>query len=94
MRDYEGLFILKPDLEKEQLYQLYQKINDSIKKYKGEIEDKTEEWGKRRLAYKIGRYREGIYYLLRFKTEPSQITPLNTDLKLNESIIRIMFTQR
>lgn len=93
MKNYDGLFILKPGLEKEELDQLYQKISDNIKKYNGEIEN-AEEWGKRRLAYKIGRHKEGVYYLLRLKIGPSQIAPLNADFKLNESIIRVMFTER
>lgn len=79
-------------MEKEGLSELYQMINNNIKKYNGEIED-AKEWGKKRLAYKIGRYREGIYYLLRLKIGPSQIAPLNADFKLNESIIRVMITE-
>lgn len=93
MKNYEGLFILKPGFEKEELSQLYQKVNNNIKKYNGEIEG-AEEWGKKRLAYKIGKNREGIYYLLRFKMDPSQIAPLNADFRLNESIIRVMITER
>lgn len=93
MRNYEGLFILKPSLEKEELSQAYQKIADNIKKYKGEIEN-ADEWGKKPLAYRIGKNREGVYYLLRFKIEPGLIAPLNADFKLNESIIRVMITER
>lgn len=93
MKNYEGLFILRPDLVEEELNELYQTINNNIKKYNGEIED-AEGWGKKRLAYKIGRHREGAYYLLRFKIAPGQIAPLNADFKLNESIIRAMITQR
>ena len=92
LRNYEGLFLLKPELEKEESNDLYQKIQDTTKKHKGEIEG-VEEWGKRPLAYKIGKYAEGVYYLLKFKIDPRQITKLGSDFKLNESIIRMMFTQ-
>ena len=93
MKNYEGLFLLKPQLEKEELSGMYQKIQDNVKKYNGEVEG-AEEWGKKSLAYKIAKNKEGIYYLLKFKMDPAQITHLNTDLKLNESILRVMCTER
>ena len=93
MREYEGLFILKADLEKEELSQLYHKVTEGIKKYNGEIIGVPEEWGKKRLAYKVGKHKDGVYYLIRFKMEPGQVAQLNADCKLNESIIRLMFTQ-
>lgn len=93
MKNYDGLFILKPSLETEELSGSYQKITDNIKKYEGEIET-AEEWGKKSLAYEIDKEKEGIYYLLKFKIAPAQIKPLNRDFKLNESIVRVMITER
>ena len=93
MNNYEGLFVLKPDLEREELGQLHQKIAESIKKYKGEMESAPEDWGKKRLSYKLKKQREGAYCLIKFKMDPLQIKPLNSELKLNESIMRIMFTR-
>ena len=87
MRDYEALFILKPDIEQEELKGLYQSINDNIKKYSGEIKE-VKEWGKRKLAFMTGKYKEGTYYVLRFSMDPNQIALLNADFNLNESIIR------
>lgn len=94
LNNYEGLFILKPDLEKEELDQLYKKITENIKKYKGEMAGAPEDWGKKRLNYKIKRQREGVYCLIKFNMDPLQIKPLNSELKLNESILRIMFTKQ
>ncbi|MFC1807359.1 30S ribosomal protein S6 [Candidatus Omnitrophota bacterium] len=91
MKNYKGLFLLRPDLEQEELSDLYQKIQDNIKKYKGEVEG-VEEWGKKSLAFKIGKYREGIYYLLSFKMNSLDVVHLNTDIKLNDLIMRAMIT--
>jgi small subunit ribosomal protein S6 len=90
LRDYEGLFILKPDLGKEELGILYTKIQENIKKYKGAVE-LAQEQGKKLLGCKINKQKEGLYYLLRFKAEPSSIVNLKSDFKLNESILRVMF---
>jgi len=91
LKNYEGLFILKPELAKEELSQLHQVIHENIKKYNGEIET-AEDWGKKSLAYEINKQKEGIYYLLKFKIDPKQVKALNTDLKLNESVVRVMLT--
>ncbi|MFH1867603.1 MAG: 30S ribosomal protein S6 [Candidatus Omnitrophota bacterium] len=94
LNNYEGLFILKPDLEKEELSQLHKKITDNIKKYKGELESAPDDWGKKRLNYRIKKQREGSYCLIKFKIDPLEINQLNSELKLNEDIIRIMFTRQ
>jgi small subunit ribosomal protein S6 len=92
MKTYEGLFLIKPELEKEELSQLYQKIHDNIKRFDGQI-DNAEEWGKRPLAYQINKYTDGIYYLLKIQIPASKIKGLGSDLKLDENILRMMFTQ-
>jgi small subunit ribosomal protein S6 len=92
LKNYEALFILKPDLEKEGVSELYQKIANTVKKYNGGIQTQ-EEWGKKTLAYKIKRFKEGTYYLLRFNIDPSQIVYLNGDFKVNEAIIRVLITE-
>lgn len=94
MNNYEGMFVLKSDLEKEELNTLYQKIADAIKKHNGETEGAPSELGKRRLSYKVKRQRDGAYCLIKFKMDPIKINELNTELKLNESILRIMFTRQ
>jgi len=91
LKNYQVLFILKPDHEPEELKGLYQSLQDNIKKYGGEIEN-AEEQGKKPLAFKIGKHAEGVYYFVKFKIEPAQIAALNSDFRLNELIIRVMVT--
>jgi len=93
LKNYEVLFILKPDLEKEGLDDLYKKIQENITKYNGQV-GTVEAIGKKALAYKIGNFKDGIYYLVNLKMDPGQVPTLNSDLKLDESIIRFMFTEK
>jgi small subunit ribosomal protein S6 len=86
------LILLKPGLEQEPLNSLHKSIEDAIIKYKGEIKNR-EEWGKKRLAYQIQKHKEGIYTLFQIKIDPADIKRLDNDLKLNESIIRVVFTK-
>ena len=93
MRAYETLFVLKPDLEKE-------KIEESVDKVKAIIEttgtiEKVDDWGKRRLAYEIdGKYQEGHYALIEFKSDNSVLEELDHLYKINESFIRSIVIKR
>ncbi len=93
MKIYELLVLIKPGVEQESLKSLYKDIEDTVAKHKGTVEHK-EELGKKRLSYEIKKNKEGIYYILRVKISPADVKALDNDLKLNESIIRIMFTLR
>jgi len=91
MKNYEGLFILKPDQENEEVANSYKKIQDNISKHQGQVQD-AQEWGKKKLAYKIKKHGDGIFYLLRFTMDPAQLKPLTQDYKLDESILRVAIT--
>jgi small subunit ribosomal protein S6 len=75
MKDYEGMFIIKPDLDQTKSQNLSKDIEKVITSNKGVVKNSSI-WGKRQLAYKIGKYKEGIYQLIHFQTEPTEITKL------------------
>ena len=78
MRDYEVLYILRPDMTEEEYTAAVEKFNALIQANGGEVV-KTDIWGKRKLAYEIEKLREGYYVLVTFKAEPNcfnrQINP-------------------
>src|SRR5262245_6455058 len=45
-------------------------------------------WDERRLAYPINGQKKGLYYLIYFETEPKNVSPIEHDFKLNETILR------
>ena len=91
LRNYEGLFMIKPEMEQEEVKQMYQKIQGNIKKYGATIEG-VEEWGKKKLATAVKKHSEAYYYLVRFSMEPDKMEVLSNDIKLNELILRSIFT--
>lgn len=93
MNNYEGLFIIKPDLKEEEAKNLYKTINDSITKSGGSIK-KEEAWGKRQLAYRVKKFKEGYYYKLDFDTNPAAISKMEASYKLNADILRTMITRK
>lgn len=87
MRTYEALYIIKPEAEEDEVQTIVQGVEKLITDDGGAIV-RSEVWGKRRLAYEVKGFTEGIYVLLRFEAKPEFIKNFEAGFKLNESIIR------
>jgi small subunit ribosomal protein S6 len=89
LRNYELVYILQPELEEEEEAANAQRIEQLITSNGGQISE-TKPWGRRRLAYPLGGYRDGRYTLVRFELDPQSIQELERNLKLREEIIRYL----
>src|SRR5664279_4053098 len=69
-RIYEELFIVKPDAPDEEVDAFVETIRTQLTTA-GATVDKVDKWGKRRLAYRVDKYREGTYVLFQFSGEPT-----------------------
>ena len=84
---YEMMYILRPDLSEEQ-------VGESVDRYKNYLsENGAEELeiqvkGKRRLAYPVGKYLDGIYVQMNYQADGTQIAPLERMMRLSEDTIR------
>ena len=92
MVKYEGVFIIKPNMEEEEYKAQIERITGIIENYNGEI-DKVDEWGQRRLAYEIKKNKEGYYTIINFQAETDLVNELDRTSKINESIIRHMIVR-
>ena len=90
MRTYEMLFLIRPNMEKEELSSQYKNIENIIIKHSGKVES-IQEVGKRTLAYAIKKHKDGIYYLMNVNISPENIKGLESELKLSEPILRMVF---
>ncbi len=66
MRNYEIMYIIRPDIEEEARKELIERFN-SILTDNGATIEKVDEMGLRRLAYEIKKYRDGYYVVVNFK---------------------------
>ena len=89
MRTYEALVILKAAGTEQDVARVAAQLEDQVKKLGGTIE-RSEPWGRRRLAFRIARHQEGHYQLLRFQASPAHVAELERLFRLNESIVRFM----
>jgi len=74
-RIYEELFIVKPDAPDEEVDQFVEHLRTQLTTA-GATVDKVDKWGKRRLAYRVDKYREGTYVLLQFTAAPDTVKEL------------------
>jgi len=86
-RNYELVTIHRPDLRDEQVAEERNRITSAIVERGGEV-TKVDPWGKRRLAYEIADFREGIYTVFEFSSTSKTARELEHFIRLNESIIR------
>ena len=91
MRRYELMLLLRPDLEDDKLQAAVEKVTRAIVNGGGSL-SKVSPWGKRRLAYDIGRHREASYFLIHFDIEPSQVREIERGLLITEEILRHLVT--
>jgi small subunit ribosomal protein S6 len=91
MRRYELMLLLRPDLEDDKLQGAVEKVTRAIVNAGGSL-SKVSPWGKRRLAYAIGQFREASYFLIHFDIEPSQVRGIERGLLISEEILRHLVT--
>ena len=91
MRKYEIIFIAQPDLDEENLNTIIEKIKSWIADNKGEVVS-VDNWGKKRMAYRIRKQRDGQYILITANMEPASVKNLSQNMRFVESIMRSMIT--
>jgi small subunit ribosomal protein S6 len=88
-RAYELMFIVRPDMTEEDLDKLIAMLQSVVPASGGSIQ-KVEKMGKRRLAYMVGRFHEGIYVLLVIDGTGPTIHELERRLRVTEQVIKFM----
>ncbi len=87
MRQYELMVILDADLEERTVAPSLDRFLNVIRQGGGTVE-KTDIWGRRRLAYDINKKSEGIYAVVDLVATPELAKELDRQLGLNESVLR------
>ncbi len=89
MRDYELVIIVTPEFDETATADIVDKVKSWITDTGGSIES-FEEWGKQKFAYLIRKQKEGQYFLFNIKLEPSAVATLESNFRLQESIMRFL----
>ena len=90
MRIYEIIFILRPDVPEEETEQMIEQVKTVITSGGGVV-DKVEQWGKRRLAYRVQRNTEGYYVLIQYSLETNAGVAKEVERRLRVSDLVMKF---
>ena len=93
MRNYEAMYIIRPNFEEEQYAAIVEKFNALIQANGGEVV-KVDLWGKRKLAYEIDKIRDGYYVLVTFKAEADLPAELERNFRIADEIMRYMVVRQ
>ena len=91
MRTYEVVLIVNPELDETAFKAAIEKVQGWITTAGGSVE-KLDIWGKRRLAYTIGKHRDGQYAIITAKFAPAFANELDRQMRFLEPVFRFMIT--
>jgi small subunit ribosomal protein S6 len=87
-RLYDLIFICRPATPEEEISKLTHTLEQAATEHSGKVE-KVENWGTRRLAYRVAKNREGIYVYMQLKsTQGDMVKELERRLKVAEPVIK------
>lgn len=91
-RQYELVYILPPETTEQQAGELHEQIAAVVSRMNGQIE-KTENWGRRKLAYEIGHFKEGVYVLEVINGGGELMKEIDRRLKVIDQVFRHMIVR-
>jgi len=89
VRNYEVVFVAAPTLTSEELDGFINHIQTVVDSKNGKVV-KIDNWGKKSLAYKIKRFREGYYVVLSIEGDGGTIAELERRFRVTDYIIRFI----
>lgn len=93
MREYEVLYIVRADVDDDKVQDAVKRVNTLIERSGGTAE-RTNLWGKRKLAYDVKHQKEGSYVLQDFQLDPDRVPELESSLKITEEVLRHLIVRK
>ncbi len=92
MNNYESIIIINPNVEEEKMKALIERFTTLINS-DGKVE-KVDELGKKKLAYEIGKNKEGNYVVFDFTANPGLIAELERNYRITDEIIKFIVIKK
>lgn len=96
MNKYESVIIIKPNLMEDRVKEIIEKIKELMISFSSENtnELKIEDLGKKKLAYSISNFNEGIYILFYFNANNENISELERMYRITEEILKFIVVRK
>jgi small subunit ribosomal protein S6 len=88
-REYELIWIVKPDVADEDVEAITERTKNVITERNGTILD-LDDWGKRKLAYDVQKFSKGHYVRMQFLAQPVDVAELERTLRIDDRILRFL----
>jgi len=86
-RQYELIYIVASDASDQQITDLHTQVEEIVGRFSGRL-DKTDNWGRRKLAYEIGPHKEGTYVLEVITGSGEMMKEIDRRLRVSDQVIR------
>ena len=93
MKKYDLFTIIKPNLDNDEADKVVARVEDIIKSLGGSVTD-CDKMGRKKLAYDVAGFSDGFMVNQVVTLPADKISELKRQIKLNDSIIRTMFTTK
>jgi small subunit ribosomal protein S6 len=91
-RTYEAMLVVTPEYDEEAVAGVIERYEKLIEERGGAV-DKVTKWGKRKLAYEINDFTEGVYVLMHFTGSSEVCEELERVFKISGDIIRFLIVR-
>ena len=93
MRSYELMVLINPEIDDEAVEGLKERVRRFVADNAGEWNDE-DHWGRRKLAYRIGKFTEANYFLVKLNLDAAPAKALEGTLNASENILRHLLVRQ
>jgi small subunit ribosomal protein S6 len=93
VREYELAVVISPDITDEEAPEAYERVRQMVTSRGGEVINE-DVWGRKKLAYPIGKHLEGNYVFTDIKLPPERVRDLESGLQISEEVLRHMLIRK
>jgi len=87
LREYETIYLMRPDVTKESAGKVAARIEEVIKKLEGRL-TLVETWGRRQLSYTVGRWKRAVYVYFKYIGGAGLVAELERNLRMMDDVIK------
>jgi len=88
-KEYETIYVLRSDVDAESAERIQARVAEAVEREHGKLV-KVESWGRRRLAYPVGKLRRGVYVYMKYVGGGGLVAEVERGLKLQEQVVKFM----
>jgi small subunit ribosomal protein S6 len=86
-KEYETIYVLRSDVDADTAEKVQGRVTEVVTRENGKLV-KVESWGRRKLAYPVGKQKKGVYVYVKFVGKGGLVQELERNLKLSDAVIK------